>query len=110
MAVIIQLLLCVALVFTSIVQAQENTPAPPDPVALEANWWLFIMICECSILYFLCSCIHLYTPHLIDMYMIYILTLPLSFSSVFIFSLRTVRGMVVEKQPQTNRSPQFLLF
>lgn len=39
MVVIIQSLLCLALIFSSILHAQEGGSTQPDPASLEANWW-----------------------------------------------------------------------
>jgi small-conductance mechanosensitive channel len=41
MAVIVRWFLYFALTWYSVVQAQEDTPAAPDPQALEASWWAY---------------------------------------------------------------------
>jgi len=41
MAVIFQWILCLALLISSVLQAEDKLPAPPDPQGLEASWWLY---------------------------------------------------------------------
>lgn len=41
MAVITRWCLSLVLLLSIVVHAQENTPAPPEPLALDANWWSY---------------------------------------------------------------------
>lgn len=41
MAVILRRVFCFALMLSSLVDAQEEVPAAPDPRALEASWWTY---------------------------------------------------------------------